>query len=70
MRQRLRQQIEQALAIDRLACGPHSALLGHPDQETAIDQSHASARSVLAKAAIRRGVLRKIVTLHGVNLYR
>jgi hypothetical protein len=70
MRQRLGQQIEQALAIHRLACGSHSALLGHPDQETTIDQCHTGAGSVLAKTAIRRGILRKIVTLHGVNLYR
>jgi hypothetical protein len=68
MGQRMGQQTEQAMAIDRLTCGTHSTLLGHPDQKTTIDQSHAGTGAVFAKTAIGRSVLRKIIALHALNL--
>jgi hypothetical protein len=58
------QQADQALAVDRFAGGPHRALLGQPDQESAVDQSHAGAASVIAKAAFGTGVGREIIAFH------
>jgi hypothetical protein len=64
VRQRLRQQAEQALAVDGFAGGAHNALLRHPNEKTPVNEGHASATAVFAKTAVGTGTLRKVITRH------
>jgi len=65
MGQCLRQQGEQALAVDGFTGGADSALLRHPDEKSAIDQGHAGAAALLAKATVVTGAGMGIFAFHG-----
>ena len=65
LRQGLGQEGQQSLAIDGLACSAHGPLLGQPDQKTPIDEGHAGAAALLAKATVVTGAGMEIFTLHG-----
>jgi hypothetical protein len=58
------QQTEQTLPVDGLARGTHGAMLCQPNQKPAIDQSHASAAAVVAKSALKSGIVGKNRSLH------
>ena len=64
VRQRLGQQPQQALAIDRLACGAQCPLLRQPNQKTAIDQGHAGAAALIRRTVVVPGAGRKIIAFH------
>jgi len=40
------------LAVDRLARGADGTLLGQPDQKAPVDQGHAGAAALFARAAL------------------
>jgi hypothetical protein len=68
LRQGQSQHVQQTLPIDGLTRPACRTLLGQPHQKTGINQGHASATAVLAKAPFCSAILRKIIAFHYLSI--